>query len=297
MNRRFSAVNQKLIIIYFINIIAIAFLAFNGSVAENPLLSFFLYAISFFCIYTIAYKIQPEEGDILFPSASIIFITAIFLRLFFIQYPVSNDVYRYAWEGLVQCNGINPYITSPSELAHLFKEDILFPLITHKNIHTAYPPLALFLFRAISSISYSVFSFKLVFLICDLINVALLMFLLVKMKKPGHWIIIYAWNPLILIYGAGESHFDIVHILFIILSLLCFISAVKSGFRYSLSFLFFGICCNDKIFITTNTSIYNKQKKLQIFSFIFPSVFIIHILCRTGNVLWFDKILRGNVIQ
>ncbi len=61
---------------------------------------------------------------------------------FFAPPTLSDDIYRYLWDGRVQMAGINPYNYPPNDanLAHLKTED--WEGINHKHIRTIYPPLA-----------------------------------------------------------------------------------------------------------------------------------------------------------
>ena len=74
---------------------------------------------------------------------------------------LSDDVYRYVWDGRVQAAGINPYRHAPDspELEHL-RDERLHPRINHPHIPTIYPPAAQFLFLACSFVASSVWCFK-----------------------------------------------------------------------------------------------------------------------------------------
>ena len=71
------------------------------------------------------------------------------LRAMFIgQAPLlSDDLYRYLWEGLVANQGYNPVVQAPNSLAHLDTD--LHQLVNHPQISSIYPPMALIWFRII----------------------------------------------------------------------------------------------------------------------------------------------------
>ncbi len=77
-------------------------------------------------------------------SLVVIFLLALAGRLLFWAFPVSNDVYRYIWEGYIQLWGYNPYLLPPDspELAHLIFVHIkdIWAQINHKDLTAAYPP-------------------------------------------------------------------------------------------------------------------------------------------------------------
>src|ERR1044072_6125467 len=64
------------------------------------------------------------------------------LSILFAPPYLSDDIYRYIWDGRVQAAGINPYryIPAAPELAQL-RDDAIFPKINCREIeHTNYPP-------------------------------------------------------------------------------------------------------------------------------------------------------------
>ena len=189
-------------------------------------------------------KTSPRKSNpvvrFLFSTPGIV-LFAVIIRLAFLTYPLSDDVHRYAWEGLIQNNGINPYLHPPQEFSSEFSSDPIFNGINHKDYPTIYPPLSLLIFRGISGIFYTtdsspksiLFGYKVFFILCDLLVVILLVQLLKVWRKPGHWLALYAWNPLIILYGSGEGHLDSLQSVFITLALLHFRNhrdSFKAGF-------------------------------------------------------------------
>ncbi len=190
-------------------------LILSGGVWHQPKISFLAYATGLISLYVLALK---KESPL--PSLSQILLIAFVLRLAFCTYPISDDVNRYAWEGMMAAKGMNPYVEAPAEYASQFSHDPIFQGINHKEVSTIYPPVAMLIFSAISWIFYSLESFRLFFLLCDMGIIFLLSRLLAFRKLPPQWVILYAWNPLILLYGVGEAHIDILHLFFVALCLL-----------------------------------------------------------------------------
>jgi hypothetical protein len=85
-------------------------------------------------------------------------------RCAFWDFPVSNDLYRYIWEGYIQNHGFNPYLLAPNDPAHeaLIQGDMaaIWSQINHKDLSAAYPPLVMLLFRALAAISPTAGMFK-----------------------------------------------------------------------------------------------------------------------------------------
>lgn len=135
--------------------------------------------------------------------------------------PASDDVYRYLWEGKIIAAGETPY-QFPADHAHYVTyRDSYWEEMNHKDKWTAYPPLAELVFAGMSSITYSPWAFKFLFIVADLCVVWILINILSLREADIRTSILYALNPLTLFAIAGEAHFDILLILAIMLSVLC----------------------------------------------------------------------------
>jgi hypothetical protein len=223
---------------------ALAWMAISGPVAARPLQSFILYTSCLAVIYLIVFKLlRPgiHKGALFSPSG--IIISGVLLRIMFLPYPLSDDVNRYAWEGHIQNRGINPYAVTPAQLGDSFKQDPVFINIRHKDLSTVHPPVALLVFRAVSGISYSLRTFKLFFILCDILTLMILAVLLREWQVSWQRLILYAWNPLVLLFGAGEGYLVVMNLLFIAVSLLLFsrVNRVQSPWLMSsLAYLVLG---------------------------------------------------------
>jgi hypothetical protein len=154
---------------------------------------------------------------------------AALLRLIVVVFPpfLSNDMYRYIWDGWVQAAGINPYRYIPAD-AHLafLRDAAIFPNINRANYaHTIYPPAAQMIFFITSSMAKllaipPVLAMKLTMLAFEAIGIWAMIRLLDYAGLPRARILIYAWNPLPVWEFAGSGHVDAVAICFIALALL-----------------------------------------------------------------------------
>lgn len=142
---------------------------------------------------------------------------------------LSDDVYRYAWDGRVQAAGIDPYRHPPSSpsLAGL-REPWLWPdaadcerlerppgctRINRENERTIYPPLAQVWFRA----GYAVLPFdqrdrgwQVLAMAVDLGLVAVLLGALRASGRDPRWIVLYAWSPIAVLESAQSAHVDVL---------------------------------------------------------------------------------------
>lgn len=149
---------------------------------------------------------------------------AVLFRLSIIFAPpyLSDDIYRYIWDGRVQAEGINPYRYVPAapELAQL-RDDKIYPKINRRDYaHTIYPPFAEALFFLTTRISESVTWMKLTMFGFEIVAGWAIAQLLASFGLPRQRLLIYAWHPLVVWEFAGSGHVDAIAVAFIALALL-----------------------------------------------------------------------------
>lgn len=134
---------------------------------------------------------------------------------------LTDDLYRYIWDGRVEAAGINPYRYVPADarLASL-RDEAIYPNINRRNYaRTIYPPVAEAIFLVTTRISESVTWMKATMLAFDLASAAILLRLLILAGLPIERILIYLWHPLTLWEFAGSAHIDAVVMMFVALAL------------------------------------------------------------------------------
>ena len=151
-------------------------------------------------------------------------IFAALFRLSIIFFPpyLSDDIYRYVWDGRVQAASINPYRYIPADdsLAHL-RDEKIYPNINRRDsANTIYPPIAEGAFLLITRFSESVTWMKAVMVGFEAIAVWALVQLLISFGLARQRVLIYAWHPLAVWEFAGSGHVDALAIAFIALALL-----------------------------------------------------------------------------
>jgi hypothetical protein len=140
-----------------------------------------------------------------------VFVVALATRMALLAAPpsLSDDIYRYVWEGRVLLHGGNPWSQSPLDPALTGLRDArIFPGINHPALATIYPPLAEAGFALVAAISPTIPAMKLWVIAHDLALVALLIAFLRRQGRSPAWAMVYAWNPLVLIEYAGSGHND-----------------------------------------------------------------------------------------
>ncbi len=141
---------------------------------------------------------------------------------------LSDDPYRYRWEGKLQAAGGNPYEVRPADSRWSALRDPTFPLVVGKDFKAIYGPLIeqieLWTYRAVAALENDpfrqVFWFKAPFALCDLGAIAALWLLLRAHGLPGERVLIYAWSPLTVVEFWATGHNDSVVVLLIALALL-----------------------------------------------------------------------------
>ena len=131
---------------------------------------------------------------------------------------LDDDVHRYLWDGRVQRFGYNPYILVPSDPALAGLHTSETRTLNNPEVPSPYPPGAQLFFRLVAAIHESTFALKAAFVICDVALVFVLLDVLRRAGQGQHWVLAYAWHPLLAIEVAGSGHVDIVGVLLLLVS-------------------------------------------------------------------------------
>jgi alpha-1,6-mannosyltransferase len=133
---------------------------------------------------------------------------------------LSDDIYRYVWDGRIQAFGVNPYQAVPADPALDGLHTAVTRKMNHPALPTLYPPFAEWVFRGIAAIGQTVLAFKLVFLALDLAVIVLLLRWLAASGWSRWLVLAYAWNPLVILEVAWSGHLDVVGALLLTVSFL-----------------------------------------------------------------------------
>lgn len=129
-----------------------------------------------------------------------------------------DDVHRYVWDGRVQRLGYNPYLVVPSDPALSGLHTSETRTLNNPDVPSPYPAGAQLFFRAVTTIHESVFALKIAFVACDFAIALILLDVLRRTGQGAHWVLAYAWNPLLATEVAGSGHIDIVGVLLLLVS-------------------------------------------------------------------------------
>ncbi len=259
MNAAHQHISKKQWAAIWIPIILIAaltaFLSNFSPPRENLTLFFGLFAASSALLATLIWR---NFSNFQSPKISrhhwLIFLVAssAILRIGALAAPVSlsDDVYRYAWDGQLLLAAHNPYAYTPAMFVDIFEH--IAPNIENYDklnspiYHTVYPPLAQLTFATgvvVSKIAQfpAERAIRLLFLLADLLTIVLLAKLLKKLGKNRVIALFYAWNPFIYWEFAAGGHSEALLLpclLLVIYAALLEKPALKAGLALGIAALF-----------------------------------------------------------
>ncbi|WP_372920020.1 glycosyltransferase 87 family protein [Salegentibacter sp.] len=169
--------------------------------------------------------IQLEKTNFWFLAGLALLYRLIFL---FALPNLSQDYYRFIWDGKLILEGINPYLFKPTELIPDFQgiwADLYQGMgsLSQGN-YTSYPPINQFIFAVSAlvggkSILGSVIIIRILIILADLGTLFFGRKLLQNFGLPHHQIFWFILNPFIIIELTGNLHFEGVMLFFLIVSL------------------------------------------------------------------------------
>ena len=131
---------------------------------------------------------------------------------------LDDDVHRYVWDGRLQRLGYNPYFLTPNDPALAGLHTSETRTLNNPEVPSPYPPGAQLFFRMVTAIHESVFALKVAFEICNVALVFVLLDVLRRTRQAEHWVLAYAWHPLLATEVAGSGHIDILGALLLLVS-------------------------------------------------------------------------------
>jgi alpha-1,6-mannosyltransferase len=175
-------------------------------------------------VASIAYLLAIREffSTPRFPSHVIVFGLALsaLWHLQFLRMPPGSDddIHRYVWDGRVQRLGYNPYLVVPNDPALNSLHTSETRTLNHPDVPSPYPAGAELFFRGVTAINESTFALKIAFVLCDFAIVLVLFDILRRSREGLHWVLAYAWHPLLATDVAGSGHIDIVGAMLLLMS-------------------------------------------------------------------------------
>jgi alpha-1,6-mannosyltransferase len=150
--------------------------------------------------------------------------------ILFISLPnLSDDFYRFIWDAFLFTEGHNPFNYLPIDAVELGGPGADAHLLAHVNSpthYTCYPPLHQLPFVLGAYITSDWFTIvaiaRVIFLAAEIGSYIYLKKILTLLKKPQSLAFLYFLNPLIILEGVGNLHFEILVIFLLVLSIYSF---------------------------------------------------------------------------
>ena len=184
-----------------------------------------LYAGLFFVSYKL---VQLTKHDFKF----LVWMSFLFRAVFILAIPnLSQDFYRFIWDGRMILEGFNPYLFTPDHFISkgelpIAQAEELYNGMGHLSAghYTNYPPINQLCFViaglfAGKSILGSVVVLRLIIIAADFGTLYFGKKLLEKLKLPTHNIFWYILNPFVIIELTGNLHFEGIMVFFLVWSL------------------------------------------------------------------------------
>jgi len=217
---------KKLSVLFILLSLVLYYMFAYNLIRTETMKLLLIYSGLFIC----AYKLIKTTG---FYFRVLVLATILFRLLFLFSIPnLSQDFYRFIWDGQLLLSGISPYLSTPDmqmELGVLTNFPNLSELyigmgsLSARNF-TNYPPLNQLCFALANlfpgnSILSSVIGLRLIIISADLGTLYFGKKLLEHLKVPSSRIVWYILNPFIIIELTGNLHFEGVMVFFLVLSL------------------------------------------------------------------------------
>lgn len=143
-----------------------------------------------------------------------IFAAAILARLaaFATEPGLSDDVWRYLWDGKVVAEGLDPYARAPSSAELWELREPWHDRINHPDVRSIYPPYAQLSFLIAHLFGGSLLAWRLLLFASDLG----ILFLLARIDPRAS----YAWAlcPIVVWEGVWNLHLDLLAALFVVIA-------------------------------------------------------------------------------
>ena len=167
---------------------------------------------------------HTEESD-----ASLPYYWGMLMRLLLLfSFPaLSDDIYRFIWDGRLLLNVTDPYKQLPADYVQMGLDGLdqgLYDQLNSKEYFSIYPPFnQVFFYISVllspNSVFWSAVVLRVIIILFEWGNIQLISKLLRHYKLPQKYGLLYALNPLVILELTGNLHFEAIVIFFLLLAL------------------------------------------------------------------------------
>src|SRR5688572_17834239 len=126
---------------------------------------------------------------------------------------MSDDYYRFYWDGQLVSNGMDPYAETPTQLQKQETEGLpnVFTQLNSPNYYSSYPPFHQFLFfvaASCGSLKSFIITTRILLILADVLILFLIARLAANKKLTFNPVWAYGLNPLVITELTGNLHFE-----------------------------------------------------------------------------------------
>lgn len=145
---------------------------------------------------------------------------------------LTDDFYRFIWDGHLTINHINPYAYTPDMVKaqhylgadNMVLNDSLYNALNSKQYFTIYPPLSQFLFSVSAHLSggnllWNQIILKVFIFLFEVGSILLIPKILKQLNLNSNLQLLYTLNPLVILELTGNLHFEGIMIFFLLLAI------------------------------------------------------------------------------
>jgi alpha-1,6-mannosyltransferase len=151
------------------------------------------------------------------------------LTLLFMTPNLTDDYFRFIWDGLFVASGSNPYLTMPSAYMHgtLTVPGAglsIYERLNSPDYYSVYPPVCQYIFGLAArvfgaNVLWNIITIRIFVLLAECGTLALLSSITRKLNTPSGTTLIYAFNPMVIIELTGNLHPEAFMIFFLLLAI------------------------------------------------------------------------------
>lgn len=246
-------------------------LSFKNQTLENNLLKAGVF-VSLICYLILGYYTRRTESIQLFSGILILFFFYLFIvfkpnlvdrnfnmlltssflfrAILILAVPaLSDDYFRFIWDGRLIEAGINPFLHLPNEVQEqsLLMGEMNLELYNNMNspgYYSVYPPVLQFVFFIAAKLSFSnnyvaIIILRMFILLAEIGTYFFIKKTLTLLNLPKEKTLIYLLNPLVIIETCGNLHFEGIMLFFIVAS---FYYLLVNKFIFSSSLFSLAVC-------------------------------------------------------